>query len=414
MEGVTMMSHSIQFKGLRKPLILAILSAVCSFYCPAQTSSNPAGDPARVEAFQLYNAGKYVDAMPLLEKYVASHPSDLAAKEHWAYSLVQYAGTLADPDERKKTRVKARALAVELKQAGDNSNLLQMMLDLPEDGSEPRFSDRKDVDDAMKAAEADFSRGDLDKALDGYQHVLSLDPQNYDAALFTGDVYFKQHSYDLAGQWFARAIQINPNRETAYRYWGDALEASARNAEARGKFIDAVIAEPYSNKAWMGLRQWADENKLALNNVVLQNKSSVQTEGTNATITLDPSALANDSAGMAAWIVYGGVRLSWQREKFKQEFPDENNYRHSLKEEAEALDAMVNVIAEDAKDKKKAKKIDPALLSLVQLDKSGRLDPFVLFNRADSGIARDYEAYRSAHRDTLVRYLDEFVVPKAP
>jgi len=405
------MFRSIQFKVA---LVIAILSAVCSVDCPAQTSSTAGEDPARTEAFQLYSAGKYVDAMPLLEKYAASHPSDLIAKEHWAYSLAQYAGTLTDPEERKKTRAKARALAVELKQAGDNSNLLQIMLDLPEDGSEARFSDRKDVDDAMKAAEADFSRGDLDKARDGYQRVLLLDPQNYEAALFTGDVYFKQHSYDLAGQWFARAVQINPNRETAYRYWGDALKSSSRNVEAREKFIDAVIAEPYGRNAWMGLRQWVDDNKLMLNIVVLQDKSSVQTEGKNATITLDPNALGGDTAGMAAWIVYGGVRLSWQREKFKKEYPDETSYRHSLKEEAQALDTMMTVIAQDAKDKEKAKKIDPALLSLVQLDKSGLLEPFVLFNRADSGIARDYEAYRSAHRNTLVRYLDEFVVPKAP
>ncbi len=74
---------------------------------------------------------------------------------------------------------------------------------------------------------------------------------------------------------------------------------------------------------------------------------------------------------------------------------------------------MVSVIAEDAKSKKKAKNIDPALLALVQMDHAGFLEPFVLFNRADAGIARDFAAYRAAHRDVLRRYLDEFVVPKA-
>lgn len=395
-------------------LVVVILAALCSFRSLAQTPANQADDPERREAFQLYDAGKYVEAMPRLERIVVDHPSDLVAKEHWAFSMVGFAATLPDPSERRKMRAHARALAAQLKEAGDNSNLLLMMLALPEDGSEGSFSNRKDVDDAMKAAEADFGRGDLDKAREGYLQVLALDPGNYEAALFAGDVCFKQRSYGPAGEWFARAIQINPNRETAYRYWGDTLTAASKNDEARGKFIDAVIAEPYSNKSWMGLRQWVDRNKLKLNVLVLHDKASPQTDGKNGTITLDANMLNGDSSGTAAWIVYGGARLSWQQEKFKKEFPNETAYRRSLKEEVEALDTMVSVVAEDAKSKKKATNMDPAILALAQLDHEGFLEPFVLFNRADAGIAKDYASYREAHRDLLRRYLDEYVVPKTP
>jgi tetratricopeptide (TPR) repeat protein len=394
-------------KLVRGAWLLFLVAAV-------QGGFSQAEDPARREAFVLYDSGKYVDAMPLLERLVADHPGDTLAREHWAFSMVGYAATLSDPAERKKARARARALAVQLRDAGDNSNLLQIMLAIPEDGAEPAFSDRREVDDAMKAAEADFSRGDLDKAREGYLHALLLDPSNYEAALFTGDTYFKQHNYEAAGDWFAQATKINPDRETAYRYWGDALTSASKNDEARGKFIDAMVAEPYNNKAWMGLRQWADRNKVKLNVVVLQDKSSQQTDGKSATITLDPNMLNGDSAGTAAWLVYSGTRLSWQREKFKKEFPNEGTYRRSLKEETEALDTMVTVVSEDAKSKKKAKNIDPALLALVQLDHAGFLEPFVLFNRADAGIAHDYAAYRAAHRDILRRYLDEFVVPKTP
>ena len=400
--------------SLTKILVIAILALHISVPATAQTPPALAEDPARKEAFQLYDAGKYVEALPLLEKIVAGHPSDLVAKERWAFSMVGYAATLPDPEVRKKMRARARTLAVELKEAGDNSNLLLMMLELPEDGSEPSFSSRKDVDDAMKAAEADFGRGDLDKAREGYLHALLLDPGNYEAALFTGDVYFKQHAYPQAGEWFARAIQIDPNRETAYRYWGDALTASSKNDEARGKFIEAVVAEPYSNKAWVGIRQWVGRNKVRLNVLVLKDKSATQTDGKNATITLDPNILSGDSTGTAAWMIYSATRLTWQREKFKKEFPNETAYRRSLKEEAEALDTMVTVIAEDAKSPEKAKTMDPSLLALIQLDHARLLEPFVLFNRADAGISKDYAAYRTAHRDVLRRYLDEYVVPKTP
>jgi len=84
-----------------------------------------------------------------------------------------------------------------------------------------------------------------------------------------------------------------------------------------------------------------------------------------------------------------------------------------LKEEAEALDTMVKVLAPEAGSQKKAEKLDPALLALIQIDREGLLEPFVLLNRADRQIALDYPSYRAAHRDKLYRYVDEFVLPKS-
>jgi hypothetical protein len=54
----------------------------------------------------------------------------------------------------------------------------------------------KEVDEAMKAAEADFARGNLDKARDGYLHVLMLDPNNYAAAVF-----MTAHPARTSGRW---------------------------------------------------------------------------------------------------------------------------------------------------------------------------------------------------------------------
>ncbi|HZS99476.1 MAG TPA: hypothetical protein VFA40_22005, partial [Terriglobales bacterium] len=87
--------------------------------------------------------------------------------------------------------------------------------------------------------------------------------------------------------------------------------------------------------------------------------------------------------------------------------------RRSLKEEAEALDAMVAVLAPDAASLKKAEKLDPALLALIQIDHEGLLEPYVLLNRADPEIAKDYPAYRAAHRDKLYQYVDKYVLTKA-
>ncbi len=394
-------------------LLLSFLSSQTAF---PQTSEK--NDPDRQRALELYGQGKMVEAMPLLEKLAAGHPKDVVVMESWGVATLNYSQILTDPELKKKARIRARSILLKAKELGDNSNLLETMLSgLPEDGSASAFSNRKEVDDVMQAAEADFSRGDLDKAREGYIHALLLDPNLYTAALFIGDTYFKQKQPGSAGEWFARAIQIDPNRETAYRYWGDALVDLGKFDEARTKFINAVIAEPYNNNPWMGLGQWADHNHVKLTYLRLQDKSKVTIDGGKTTVTLDSDMLAKkDNAVIGAWLVYGTRRAKWQTEEFKKQFPNEAQYRRTLKEESDSLHTMVIVISEVQKSKKDGDNsdLDPSLTMLVKIDEAGLLDPFVLLNRADNGIAQDYPDYRGANRDRIYRYMDEFVVPKTP
>ena len=67
---------------------------------PAQTV--PKDLPDRQHALDVYRAGKFVEAMPLLEKLSADNPSDIVVKEYWAFSVMAYASTIADPDLKKE------------------------------------------------------------------------------------------------------------------------------------------------------------------------------------------------------------------------------------------------------------------------------------------------------------------------
>ncbi len=378
----------------------------------AQTSN--LDDPQRRHAFELYEQGNMVDAMPLLEQLAATYPTDIAIHERWAFSTMAYAATLKDSAERVKVRARARKLAVEAQKLGDNSPLLQVILEIPEDGSEKPMSDGKEVDEAMQAGEAEFVHGNFDKARENYLRALLLDPNEYEAALFTGDVYFKQHVYGSAGEWFSRAIQINPDRETAYRYWGDALMKLGKPDEARAKYIEAVIAEPYDRKPWQALAAWAQRTKTTLHWVKLSDRANVTAkDDKNVTLTIDNS-LKDGDPNAAAWIAYGVGRAGWLGDRFKKEFPNEPQYRHSMKEEADSLQLMLTVLKENKDFKTKQKDLDPSLLDLIKIDESGFLDPFVLLNRADPGIAQDYPAYRAANRDKIRQYLDQFIVPPTP
>ena len=136
-------------------------------------------------------------------------------KEHWAYCVLEYSKTLTKAEDRKKARLQARQLGLEAKKAGDEGELLQVLLSIPEDGSDLKFSDRPEVDEAMKSAEASRARGNLDEARQGYQRVLELDPKNYDATVFIGDVYFSEKAYNAAGEWFACRLAA-PSRDSSW------------------------------------------------------------------------------------------------------------------------------------------------------------------------------------------------------
>jgi hypothetical protein len=113
-------------------------------------------------------------------------------------------------------------------------------------------------------------------------------------------------------------------------------------------------------------------------------------------------------------MTYALGRASWRGDKFKKEFPNEPKYRHTMREEADSLHLMITVMKEQKDFEQKRAKLDPSLLQLIQIDEAGFLDPFALLNRADQEIVQDYVPYRAAHRDVIYRYLDEYVVPKAP
>jgi len=127
-----------------------------------------------------------------------------------------------------------------------------------------------------------------------YTAAAEADPHLYEAPLYAGDTAYVQKDLNTAAPWFARAIGIDPNRETAYRYWGDAiLKLGNDPAAAREKFIDAIVAEPYSKFAWQGLRQWADIEKATLLAPKIDRPAGPVVDAKkpgNVTINIDPAA----------------------------------------------------------------------------------------------------------------------------
>jgi tetratricopeptide (TPR) repeat protein len=365
-----------------------------------------------------------VGALPLLEKVALAYPNDPAVLSRLGFAL--YANAIDEKDLTRRKQMRQRALATlqKSRSVGDDSNLTNIALEALEspDSSQVPFSQIQAAEAAIREGETAFMRGDFDKAITAYRRALEADPHLYSAALYAGDSEFKKamnstdpqfrsNHFDAAGVWFAKAIDINPNVETAYRYWGDALDAQGKMNDALNKFVDAIVAEPYGGqRAYVGLSQWSQRHKIAVGHPHIEPPNTTTTDGNKTTLNVDPRTL-NSADGSNEWLMYNFTRAAWKASDFAKNYPNEPTYRHSLKEEAAALRMVAEACAKDLKSGK-VKTLEPSLETLVKINDAGLLEAFVLFARPDQGIARDYADYSATHRDKLRRYWLEVAIIK--
>ena len=397
------------------------LGMIAALACSVVILARPQDPSERQRALELYEANNLVAALPLLERVAAANPNDPAVLSRLGFALYANSVDVKDPAQRQKMRERARTTLLHSQSLGDNSNLTRMALDAlsAPDGTQVPFSNIKAAELAIREGEAAFVRGDLDKAIAAYERALESDPQLYDAALYAGDAAYKEANnstdaqyrsdhFDAAGVWFAKAIAINPDRETAYRYWGDALDAQGKINEARDKFVDAIVAQPYTRNSFVGLTQWAGRHKVALGHPKIEPPNSTRTENGKTTLSIDPKTL-NSNDGSNNWLMYDLTRIAWSKTDFFKNYPAEKVYRHSLKEETAALRMVAEAAARDLKSGK-VKSLEGSLDNLIKLNDKGLLEAFVLFARPDEGIVRDYVAYRRDNREKLRRYWLEVVI----
>jgi len=377
----------------------------------AQTTNDFAAE--RDRAVALVNAGKYTEAIAILEKLSADKQADGQIFLGLGLSYWRVQDTIKDRAAWKEARLKARRAWLKAKELGVSIPEVDLIVaSIKEDGGDKASSDNLLAQSSFDDATEPFASGDYKKALAAYEKAATLDPKWYEAALYTGDTYFAMKDFDKAGIWFAKAIAIDPNRETAYRYWADGLAKAGKDKEAVEKYLDAVIAEPYSSAAWRGISQYAQAKSIKLAHPKINIPVDVsKSENGNTNITLGIGG--KDDDGSFAWMMYGISRAAWKLDKdgkpseeFSKAYPNEKVYRHSLAEEMDAL----HMVLTGLKGGKNMKNIDPSLVMLKKLNDEGLLESFVLFARSDAGIKEDYPAYRENNRDKLKRYLTDYVM----
>ncbi len=376
-------------------------------------------DSLKERAAALLKQSNYVDALPLLEKIVILEPDDAENQFNFGAALLAKTRVTTDKEEIKQLFVNARKALVKAKQLGHPEPKLDAIIkSIPEDGNIPDFSKSSETEVLMDKAEAAFAQGKMDEALKNYQAALKLDPKLYSAALFSGDAYVQKGDFPNAEIWYQKAIEIDPTRETAYRYSATPLMKQKKYDQARDRYVEAYISEPFNDYAIGGLNQWAQVTGARLGHPRIDIPASVKTaENGNLNITL---GLGDDTRdGSFVWTAYGISRATWQTaaknsklsEKFMKAYPNETIYRHSLAEELDALKMSASLLKERMNDKKNpVKNPDPQLVKLVKLYDDDLLEPYILLVLADKEIYQDYAPYLKQHRDKMRRYVVEYVL----
>jgi tetratricopeptide (TPR) repeat protein len=390
-------------------------------------------DQERKQANDLFVTGKILDSLPLYEDLCRQDQTIAVFAERHGTGLIKKSAILTDPAEQKAMNEQGMAEIRRAQKLGDNSPYVQTMLTagtkniiasamtgLPLSAGY-LYHGSAEAQPSMKEAEATFARENPAGALKLYMQAAKIDPKWYDAALYSGDMYFRLNDAVNAGIWFQKAIDIDPDRDTAYRYWGDALLKSGEPAAAKVKFEQAFVAEPYVKPGWLSLVQWANRTKTQLHVPQVALPKFEIKDGA----AVPDAALQNDAGdGRKAWLAYENCRathhgknqvlsLTFALDKDGSTHP--SGYYHSLAEETECLhDTVVELNTMLARGAVTQDKLDPSLKTLLTLDKNGVLPCWILLNAADQGIRFDYPAFRRAHREELVAYVDRYIVQAAP
>lgn len=391
---------------LNRQAVILVMIAVCLGFAPLAIGKTEGTYQERRAKALALDAQHSPEAEKALKALLAEDPKDNLVNIKYAYCLYNRAQALPEGRKRKALIKEARAYMVRAKNPHVDEPLIDLMLNsTTEDGSEIKknFAENKSANELIKQAEKAYSAHDFAKARDFYQKALQVEPTNYPATLFIGDAYFAEGKLDQSIEWFTKATALNPNIETAFRYCGDALAKLGRNDEALERYIEAVVAEPYNRMPRNTLTKFAQVRGLAVRfKASPLPVADVKVDGKNVQLGVGENV---GILTMGYAILRAGVITKHQ----ETESNEAQKYRQTLVEEKEVLELLMTTFFEmkenKAEDDREMALYATAFSELKQIADAGLLEPHIFFTRANAEIAKDYDTFRSQHRDQVISYL---------
>ncbi|MBX7173287.1 MAG: tetratricopeptide repeat protein [Pyrinomonadaceae bacterium] len=369
---------------------------------------------AMVKGLTLFQQQRYIEALPHLELLVKAVPDEPKLRFAYGFCLVAQSKQTDNAELAKQSSVKALEQFKIAKQLGLKDEMNDALIKILSGEGDPQdsqtYSKNPEASKLVAQGENLFAQSKYDEAIAALQKALSIDPNIYQAALSLGDCYVFKKDWANAEKSYQKAITINPNIERAYRYSAtplmrqasEATDTKVRNGfldQARDRYIEAFITEPYSQMSPRGISQWAEISGAKLGHPKIEFPKIEINESGQVTMARP----ADKPDYNSEWKTYIATRVNWHKEKFAKTFPNEKQYRHTLQEEAEAIRANL-------KSAKEQKLSHSGFEILQKLDDEGLLEAFILMAQADDGIAEDHEAFLKNNRPKLRQYVLNYVI----
>lgn len=398
-------------------------------------------DSERAQADALFEQTRPLDALPLYEDLARQDPTMAVFQERIGAGLVAKEATLpngstAEQNARLQVHLAAIAAFKRAFALGDRSAYLRAAIEADQKTLTGAITNsipisvgytHKPNAQALaleQSAEASFGHADYAQAATLYVSAAQADAAWYEPALYAGDSYFRLNDLANATVWFKKAIALDPDRETAHRYFADALMKANQPAAAREQYILAFVAEPASPSTWTALRQYAQHTHQFLGVPAIQRPDFVVQSGQ---VVPDAALVASKADGRACWIAYQQYRAAHGAVSFDLGAKgnpktlnqpivagsiDANGvitpsgYEHTIAEEHAALRATLADLSEKLRSGEVTEAaLDPSLKNLRALEKAGFLGAWIALNAQDAGIRQDYPKYRANHRQHLFDYV---------
>ena len=278
---------------------------------------------------------------------------------------------------------------------------------------------------AMGEAETLFAARKFEASLEQYRKAVEACPAS--GAIRTGyaDAVYVLGEYDLAAQLFRDAIAVDPWRRTAHRYLADAEIRLGHTDAALRECILAIVSDPTYEAAWSALRGVAEgtgRNWRRVRAEKPQVEAGTKEDGQAAVNVALPglsegkapsSREEQDEAG--AWLMYGLAKAGILGGIF------DRNGEPRPKGAAAAPNLLESRLALERAAVRKALQVvrtprrkAPAAFwgNLLLARKAELLDAAIFLTMMDRELAAEYPAYREAHGEELVRFVETVLVPK--
>lgn len=243
-------------------------------------------------------------------------------------------------------------------------------------------------------AEKLFAGRRFEESLVHYERAAASCPENPVIWTSYGDAYFSLGNMPEAQRYFETALTKGPWLAQAHRYLADALAKQGRIEAAYHECVLAVLSDPKYDAAWGYLRSVVIARHGTWGRVAAVRPSIKKDPAKqNVEVMIDPQATG------ASWLAYALAKAAPAAATPHGAAPPT-----ALAREREAVRTVLDIRREKPDD-------EPFWQMMDRADRAGFLDEAIFLHLPAPDLLEEYRAYRDAHRERLVKYVETVLAP---